>query len=351
MAYYNDGEAIFDHQDWLGTERAQTTYDGQIQGTYSSLPFGDGFAASGNDWDALHFAGLDHDYESDTDHALYRQYSPTQGRWMSPDPDSASYDFANPQSLNRYPYVLNNPLSLVDPDGTDCVKDNGDGTITTNVGDCPNENEEAANREYYINCDGCTSGTWGAYLDRPTGTLTLTDSYGYPLTESNGNAVTVQGFAAPQGTPPTTATVNGYAPYLDTVYGWGIQPDIDSERIRQLAIGITVDSRHSFGCIARAYGIGAPSETLRYMGQPVEGSKPFVGNASKGTSPISEFLSGLNWKVPKGVRFPAPTGGPFTGKDFAMKASRDLGRQLGRWAPIVGWAGDIYAGIQLGRCL
>ena len=38
---------------------------------------------------------------------------------MSPDPYSGSYDFTNPQSLNRYGYVLNNPLSAVDPMGLD----------------------------------------------------------------------------------------------------------------------------------------------------------------------------------------------------------------------------------------
>jgi hypothetical protein len=40
---------------------------------------------------------------------------------MSPDPYDGSYDATNPQSLNRYSYVLNNPLSLFDPLGlTDC---------------------------------------------------------------------------------------------------------------------------------------------------------------------------------------------------------------------------------------
>ena len=41
---------------------------------------------------------------------------------MSPDPYDGSYDITNPQSLNRYSYVLNNPLSSVDPLGlSDCT--------------------------------------------------------------------------------------------------------------------------------------------------------------------------------------------------------------------------------------
>jgi hypothetical protein len=39
----------------------------------------------------------------------------TEGRWLSPDPLAG--DLSNPQSLNRYAYVLNNPTTLTDPLG------------------------------------------------------------------------------------------------------------------------------------------------------------------------------------------------------------------------------------------
>ncbi|MES9937204.1 MAG: RHS repeat-associated core domain-containing protein [Sedimenticola sp.] len=44
-----------------------------------------------------------------------RVYDPELGRFLSADPHVQS--FANPQSLNRYSYVLNNPLSYTDPSG------------------------------------------------------------------------------------------------------------------------------------------------------------------------------------------------------------------------------------------
>jgi hypothetical protein len=44
-----------------------------------------------------------------------RWYGPALGRFISP--DTIVPDYANPQSLNRYSYVYNNPLKYVDPTG------------------------------------------------------------------------------------------------------------------------------------------------------------------------------------------------------------------------------------------
>ena len=118
VSFRENGEH-FQHQDFLGTERARTNWTGTVDGTFNSLPFGDNFAISGTDSDQYHFAQLDYDNESVTDHAQFRQYSPTQGRWMSPDPYDGSYDFTNPQSFNRYTYAGNKPLSLTDLQGLD----------------------------------------------------------------------------------------------------------------------------------------------------------------------------------------------------------------------------------------
>jgi RHS repeat-associated protein len=131
-----DGTTYFDHQDVLGTERMQTNYAGNVASTYGSLPWGDAYTpsviSSGGDQDNLHFALLDHDTESNTEHAQFRQYSSAQGRWMSPDPYDGSYDYSNPQSLNRYAYVGNNPLGFTDPTGLQ----NGEPPPASGGGDC-----------------------------------------------------------------------------------------------------------------------------------------------------------------------------------------------------------------------
>ncbi len=112
IAWY-DSNTHFQHQNYMGTERIQTSYNGVVEGTYTSLAFGDALtgAGTGSDAytgasavnDAYHFAGLDHDYESNTEHAEFRNYSSTQGRWLAPDPYDGSYDITNPQSLNGMP--------------------------------------------------------------------------------------------------------------------------------------------------------------------------------------------------------------------------------------------------------
>lgn len=119
---FRENGVRFQHQDYLGTERMRTNWAGSIESTFTSLPFGDNFALSGPDIDQHHFAQLDHDSESSTEHAQFRQYSSIQGRWHSPDPHDGSYDASNPQSFNRYSYVGNNPLSAIDPLGLSTIK-------------------------------------------------------------------------------------------------------------------------------------------------------------------------------------------------------------------------------------
>jgi RHS repeat-associated protein len=116
------GTTYFNHVDWLGTERARTTVTGALYETCTSLPFGDGLSCSGSDPSPLHFTGLQRDWETVTDHAWFRQYSSLQGRWLTPDPAGLNaVNPTNPQSWNRYSYVLDDPLDYVDPTGTNCV--------------------------------------------------------------------------------------------------------------------------------------------------------------------------------------------------------------------------------------
>jgi RHS repeat-associated protein len=70
------------------------------------------------------FTGYERDGETGLVYALARYYNDRLGRFMSADPLGG--DVSNPQSLNRYTYVLNNPPNLIDPSGMDpCSWDRG----------------------------------------------------------------------------------------------------------------------------------------------------------------------------------------------------------------------------------
>jgi RHS repeat-associated protein len=63
------------------------------------------------------FTGKERDAESGLDYFGARHYASSYGRFASPDPLMASARISRPQTWNRYSYVLNNPLNLIDPLG------------------------------------------------------------------------------------------------------------------------------------------------------------------------------------------------------------------------------------------
>jgi RHS repeat-associated protein len=63
----------------------------------------------------IKFTGKERDAETGLDYFGARYFSGAQGRYTSPDPIAGL--LANPQSLNKYAYVINNPLIATDPTG------------------------------------------------------------------------------------------------------------------------------------------------------------------------------------------------------------------------------------------
>jgi RHS repeat-associated protein len=126
--YNSTGLAYYRHPDWLGSSRLATPPSRTVYGYTGYAPFGENYEGQGST--DLSFTGQNQDTVSgtltNTSPGLYdfpyREYDPAQGRWISPDPaGSAAVDPTNPQSWNRYSYVMNNPLANIDPTGLDCI--------------------------------------------------------------------------------------------------------------------------------------------------------------------------------------------------------------------------------------
>jgi RHS repeat-associated protein len=144
--------------DMLGSVRTITNETGAIVENYDYLPFGRMLSSGVNNRSAAgfyppdpdtnlssrisqKFTGKERDAETGLDFFLARYYSAAQGRFLSPDefkggPDDALTgkdisrpgplpyaDIDNPQSINKYAYPYNNPLSYTDPDGHKGFKD------------------------------------------------------------------------------------------------------------------------------------------------------------------------------------------------------------------------------------
>ena len=88
------------------------------------------------------FTAKERDAETGLDHYWFRKSSSAQGRFTSPDPMGGH--LTSPQSLNRYAYVRNDPLNLIDPFGLDCVyttQMDDKGKVTVVRGDCLQKND------------------------------------------------------------------------------------------------------------------------------------------------------------------------------------------------------------------
>jgi RHS repeat-associated protein len=104
------GATTYQHPDHLSI-RAETDALGNLTRSFGHYPFGEAWYETGtaSKWK---FTSYERDSESALDQAVFRYYSSRLGRFMSPD-WLAGY-LGDPQSLDRYAYVRNDPVNYVD---------------------------------------------------------------------------------------------------------------------------------------------------------------------------------------------------------------------------------------------
>jgi RHS repeat-associated protein len=133
--YKATGLAYYRHADHLGSSRLATTPGRTVYSSTAFAAFGEPYKQTGTT--DLSFTGQDQDTVSGMHDFLARRYNPTSGRWLSPDPAGlGAVDPSNPQTWNRYAYVMNNPLSLIDPFGEDCYSWENDCGASGGGGGC-----------------------------------------------------------------------------------------------------------------------------------------------------------------------------------------------------------------------
>jgi RHS repeat-associated protein len=149
VAVYNSsGLAYYRHSDWLASSRLASTPTRTIYYDGAYAPFGESYAQTGTT--DLSFTGMNQDTVANLFDFPAREYNAVHGRWPSPDPAGlVSVQPGDPQTLNRYTYVRDSPLYVLDPSGmlaidcddgiTDCFDDGGGdgGGGGGSSGDCP----------------------------------------------------------------------------------------------------------------------------------------------------------------------------------------------------------------------
>jgi RHS repeat-associated protein len=116
------------HTDGIGSLRMVTGYDGDVVERHDYLPFGEEWPPR-PDQAHIGFGGKEKDQETGSgswaalNYFGARSLQNAAGRFASADPVvNTKKNTVNPQRWNRYAYSLNNPLTVVDPDGREPVK-------------------------------------------------------------------------------------------------------------------------------------------------------------------------------------------------------------------------------------
>jgi RHS repeat-associated protein len=116
------GQLFYYVADHLGTSRMMVRA-GQTSACYNAdfYPFGGERVLTNTCPQNYKFTGKERDSESGLDNFGARYDSSSVGRFMTPDPLGGS--LLDPQTLNKYSYVRNNPVTLTDPTGMYTCKD------------------------------------------------------------------------------------------------------------------------------------------------------------------------------------------------------------------------------------
>lgn len=119
-----DEQKYFYHPDHLGSTDIVTDESGALVEKTDYLPFGE-VLTGGND--RFLFTGKEKDQATGLQYHGARYYDPEMMKFTQP--DSMIPDVYDPQLLNRYAYVKNNPLKYVDPNGEAPEAKNEIGTL------------------------------------------------------------------------------------------------------------------------------------------------------------------------------------------------------------------------------
>src|SRR6266478_592065 len=116
------GAVRYYFSDHLGTASVVTDNLGVIKDESDYYPYGGERIVTNSDSNRYKFTGKERDTESNLNYFGARHYGSSMARFLQPDPVSGTpLHIIDPQRWNMYAYVVNNPLTYIDPDGRDAA--------------------------------------------------------------------------------------------------------------------------------------------------------------------------------------------------------------------------------------
>ena len=247
--------------DQVGSTQVELSGTGTILWQGAFTPFGQEILNGGtsnaflpqNDGASTHykFTGKERDTESGLDYFGARYMSSNMGRFMSPDPSGLFYaNPANPQSLNLYSYVFNNPLKFIDPTGMECVWDDGSfdsnkDKSTGSAGDCSAQGGNWVDHNAFSTLN---AGDWSSQANEQI--ANIADAL-------NGSSTTLNVNGNGSGSVNQIGmNISGNVPYLvKSGYSW--QLPLNEQYIRAIAAAApTICGGGVFGYLTRESGVG-----------------------------------------------------------------------------------------------
>jgi len=159
-------ETIHFATDHLGTIRVSTRQNGYLETAHHYFPYGQRINPNPTEDERLQFTGHERDtwltsgFADDLDYMHARHYNPQLGRLLQVDPFPGLT--GRPQSLNRYSYVVGNPMRYTDPWG-----------LELSDGSCPPDCK-CDDSGKVVSCKGDSIDVVGEAPWVPTDTVTLT---------------------------------------------------------------------------------------------------------------------------------------------------------------------------------
>jgi RHS repeat-associated protein len=219
--------------DHLGSASVVTNSVGVVTDESDYYPYGGEIPVVNNDPNHYKFTRKERDTETGLDYFGARYYGSNMGRWLSADwsgaPEPVPYaDLSDPQTLNLYGYVRNNPLGHADADGH-CDENGICGTLV-----------------------GAAQGTWNFVKNTAVGTVQVAGA----VAQDMGSPVPMN-----TGTMLATPVVNAAQDY-STMGVSGVANAV-LDQGGQGAMAIVTEAVLTGGLAASSRVGGAPTETVQ----------------------------------------------------------------------------------------